>query len=93
MRLNGNKFIPGIRIEVQEDEPETGSPKSGKEEILKSEKNGIFEKIQSEDLPPPDITEDSNEDADVNETFETYPSKFKCLFSTVLHSFPDFEKF
>ena len=83
MRLTGNKFIPGIRIEVKEDEPEEKKP--GKVEMidqlagLKISTTEVHDEAE-EDLRPPADADATEGDADQEysyetESFETYTSK------------------
>jgi len=94
--VTGNKFIPGIRIEVKEDEPE--EKKSGKGEILdqltglKISTTEIQDEVD-EDQRPLDEVEAAEGEADqeysyesATESFETYTSKqiFTSSFLSML---------
>ncbi len=95
MRLTGNKFIPGIRIEVKEDEPE--DKKTGKVEIL-DKLSGLkistteIQNDNGENSRPPEAaeaTEAAEGEADqeysyesATESFETYTSKFFSLINS-----------
>ena len=92
MRLTGKKFIPGIRIEVKEDEPE-------EKNVEKNEtKDGILDKLSSisistvefqpqgdADISRVDPNAGQENENDQEYTYEssaeTYASKFRNHFS------------
>ena len=98
MRLTGNKFIPGIRIEVKEDEPEEKKP--GKVEILdqlaglKISTTEVHDEADEDLRPPADDAEAAEGEADqeysyesATESFETYTSK-QIFFLSVVRCVP-----
>jgi hypothetical protein len=99
MRLTGNKFIPGIRIEVKEDEPEVKNYQNGSDQIpgsCTSSENGILSKLSGISISTEEVEVDeigsrkdsNNGDNDssyesANETFETYTSRTKIYLKNI----------